>query len=82
MEHRFLQLFVNGEWTGNKDRTIRINGEVHDMDEYAKAHGIKLPDAKKHKKAKIEVNSNADMGKQDPGTDTPEHGDRDSEGQE
>lgn len=82
MEHRFLQLFVDGEWTGNKDRSIKVNGVKHDMDEYAKAHGIELPDAKKHKKAKIEVNSNADMGQQDPGTDTPEHGDRDSEGQE
>ena len=80
MEHRFLQLFVDGEWTGNKDRSIKVNGVKHDMDEYAKAHGIELPDAKKHKKAKIEVNSNADMGQQDPGTDTPEHGDRDSEG--
>jgi len=82
MEHKFLSLFVNGKWTGNADRTIRINGEVHDMDEYAKANGITLPDAKKHKKAKIEVNSNADMGLKDPGTDTPEHGDGDSEGQE
>ena len=82
MEHRFLQLFVDGKWTGNPDRTIKINGEVHDMDEYAKAHGIDLPDAKKHKKAKKEVNSNADMGHEDPGTDSPEHGDGDSEGQE
>jgi len=86
MEHRFLTLFVDGKWTGNADRSISVRegSEVvtYNLDEYAKAHGIELPDAKKHKKTKIEVNSNADMGHEDPRTDTPEHGDGNSEGQE
>ena len=81
MEHRFLNIFENGVWP-RPDRIIKVDGVEHDMDEYAKAHGITLPDAKKHKKTKIEVNSNADMGHEDHRTDTPEHGDGDSEGQE
>ncbi len=27
MEHRFLTLFVNGKWTGNADRTSKVNEE-------------------------------------------------------
>ena len=64
MEHKFLRLFIEGEWTGNADRTITVNGESHNMDEYAKEHGIKLPDSKKakpKKKEDIEVNSYGDM---------------------
>jgi len=49
MEHKFLRLFVDGKWTGNDERTITINGEVHDLDEYAKEHGIDLPEGKKSK---------------------------------
>ena len=60
MTHRFLNLFVDGKWTGNPDRTIRIDGVVHDMDEYAKEHGIELPDQKPTKN-KTKVNSYADM---------------------
>jgi len=59
-EHKILKLFKDGVWTGHPDRTISINGEKHDLDEWAKAHGIDLPDAKKTKK---QVNSYADMGK-------------------
>ena len=81
MEHKWLKLFVDGVWTGNPDRTIRLNnGEVVDLDEYAKSKGIELPDAKqKHKK---EVNSYADMGQPlDEGH--PEiDGDGDSQGEE
>ena len=50
MEHKFLRLFVDGKWTGKEDRSITINGVKHDMDEYAKEHGITLPDAKKSTK--------------------------------
>lgn len=77
--HRYFD--AEGNYHGPKDHVITVGGVEHDLYEYAKAHNIELP-TKKHKKAKIEVNSNADMGQQDPGTDTPKHGDRDSEGQE
>lgn len=50
MRHKFLRLYVDGKWTGNADRTIIVNGETHHLDEYAEAHGIQLPDAKKSKK--------------------------------
>ena len=55
MTHRFLNVFdAEGNWQGNADRQIKVreNGVIveYDMDEYAKAHGIKLPDAKKSKK--------------------------------
>ena len=82
MEHKWLRNFdEHGEWT-KPERVIKVNGVDHDLDEYAKAHGIDLPDAKKHKKAKIEVNSNADLGSSHDNGDTPEHGDGDSEGSE
>jgi len=83
MEHRFLRLFdKDGNWKGNPDRTIKINGVVHDMDEYAKAHGIKLPDVKKNKKhINIDIEENhEDMGQSFSSADTEEHGDGDSEG--
>lgn len=67
MEHKILKLFKDGVWQGNPDRTVTINGEKHDLDEWAKAHGIDLPDAKKTKK---QVNSYADMGQtSDEGSD-------------
>ena len=50
MEHKFLRLFKDGVWTGNADRTIRVGGVTHDLDDYAKANGIDLPDAGKSKK--------------------------------
>jgi len=56
MEHKFMRLFVDGKWTGKEDRSITINGVKHDMDEYAKEHGITLPDAKKStKKVNIDI---------------------------
>lgn len=56
MEHKFLRLFKDGVWTGREDRIIRVNGEEHNMDEYAKEHGIVLPDSKGGKKPKKEIN--------------------------
>ena len=84
MEHKFLRNFnAEGQWT-KPSRTIRIHGVEHDMDEYAKEHGIKLPDSKskQHKDIKKEVNTNADMGQQDNSRDTKIDGDGDSEGSE
>jgi hypothetical protein len=84
MEHKFLRNFnAEGEWT-KPSRTIRVNGVEHDMDEYAKEHGIKLPDskAKQHKDIKKEVNTNADMGQSFDKGSTEVDGTRDSEGSE
>ena len=79
MEHKFLNLFVDGVWTGKPDRSIRINGVEHDMDEYAKEHGITLPDSKKLKK---QVNSYADLEHQDDSRDTKVDGSGDSQSTE
>lgn len=68
MEHKWLRLFKNGEWTGSPDRMIAVNGEWHNLDEYAKEHGIELPvaqkKAKSKKKSDVEVNSYGDMGEE------------------
>lgn len=72
MEHKFLRNYdLEGKWT-KPTRIIRISGVEHDLDEYAKEHGIELPDAKskKHKDIKKEVNTNADMGHKDDSRDT------------
>ena len=85
MTHKFMRLFVDGKWTGNEDRSIMVDGECHNLDEYAKEHGIELPDSKhskKHKDIKKEVNSNADMGNKDHSGDHKVDGKRDSEGSE
>ncbi len=74
MEHKFLRNFdAEGKWT-KPSRIIRVDGVEHDMDEYAKEHGITLPDSKskKHKDIKKEVNTYADMEKQDDSGDTEE----------
>jgi len=84
MKHRFLRGFdLEGKWT-KPTRIIRISGVEHDMDEYAKEHGIELPDSKskKHKDIKKEVNTNADMEQQDNSRDTTIDGDGDSESSE
>lgn len=84
MEHRFLKLFVDGVWTGNPDRSISIAGVKHNMDEYAEAHGIELPDAKKSKK-KINTDveeKHEDLERSHDSGDTEVDGDGDSEGTE
>lgn len=84
MKHRFLRGFDhNGKWT-KPSRVIRVDGVEHDMDEYAKEHGIELPDAKskKHKDIKKEVNTNADMGKTHDSGHSEVDGTRDSESPE
>ena len=84
MTHKFLRNFdAEGHWT-KPSRIIQVDGVEHDMDEYAKEHGIELPDSKskKHKDIKKEVNIHADMGKQDHSGDHKVDGKRDSEGSE
>ena len=57
MKHKFLRSFDHdGVWQGREDRVIVVQGIEHDMDEYAKEHGIVLPDSKSHKKPKKEIN--------------------------
>lgn len=66
MNTKFLRLFnEDGEWTGNKDRIILVDGEEHNLDDYAKQHGIELPSGKKPKKTvnTKEEDSYADMEK-------------------
>lgn len=74
MEHKFLRLYIDGVWHGHPERLIKVKGVEHDLDEYAKEHGIELPDSKskKHKDIKKEVNTYADMDKQDDSGDTEE----------
>jgi len=73
MEHKFLRLFVDGVWTGSPDRTIHVNGVEHDLDEYAKTHGIELPDSKKPKKQINKVEEqHADMDGTGDTSDTEE----------
>ena len=81
MEHKFLRLFVNGVWTGHADRTISIAGEKHDMDEYAKEHGIELPEGKKWINTDIEE-PHEDMERSHDSGDTDVDGDGDSESTE
>jgi len=84
MKHNWLRLFdVNGKWT-LPERKIVVGGVEHDLDEYAKQHGVELPDANhtkptnltKHtkptKKADIEVNIDGDMGQTQDESDTAE----------
>ena len=82
MKHKFLRNFdAEGNWT-KPSRIIRVDGVEHDMDEYAKEHGIELPDSKskKHKDIKKEVNTHADMERKDHSGDHTIDGDGDSEG--
>ena len=84
MKHKFLRGFdLEGKWT-KPTRIIRISGVEHDMDEYAKEHGIELPDSKskKHKDIKKEVNTHADMEQSHDEGSTEVDGDGDSESSE
>ena len=80
MEHKFLKLFVNGVWT-RPDRTIKVNGVEHDLDEYAKEHGIELPEGKKWINTDIEE-PHEDMERSHDSGDTDVDGDGDSESTE
>lgn len=79
MKHNWLRLFDSeGNWHGNADHTIRVNGVEHDVFEYAKAHGVELPGKSKPKKHK-KVNSYADLEQSFDSGDTEIDGDGDSE---
>lgn len=75
MQHKFMRFYINGEWTGKTDRSITVNGVTHNLDTYAKEHGIELPDAKKGKKQvniteDIQETENADMEQPQPYRDS------------
>tara|TARA_R110000803_G_scaffold4020_3_gene13773 strand:+ start:8630 stop:8902 length:273 start_codon:yes stop_codon:yes gene_type:complete len=90
MEHKFIRNFdKNGVWTKeSRDIRVKIKGEVQvvNMDDYAKEHGIELPDAKATKKPAKQVNidiqeeQDADMEQQDDTRDIEIDGNGDSEG--
>ena len=88
MKHNWLRLFDSeGNWQGSPDHKIRVNGEEHDVFEYAKKHGIEIPNKpnapiEPNKKKQINIDeeeqSYGDMEQaQDPGS-VEEHGDGDS----
>ena len=60
MKHKFMRNFKDGIWHGREDRVIVVDGVEHDMDEYAKEHGIVLPDSKGGKKPKKEINTDVE----------------------
>jgi len=50
MKHKWLRNFDSeGNWT-KPERVIVVDGVEHDLDEYAKAHGVELPGKSKPKK--------------------------------
>jgi len=78
MEHKFLRNFVDGVWTKeSRDIVVLQEGEyvTVDMDEYAKEHGINLPDSKGYKKPKKEINTTTDIKEH-------EHGDMEQQNDE
>ena len=70
MEHKWLRLFVDGEWTGRQDRMVRVNGSEHSID---------LPEGKK---TKTKVNSNEGIRYKDESGDDSDSGDGVSESTE
>lgn len=56
MKHKWLRNFdKQGNWTGS-ERKIVVGGVEHDLDDYAKKQGVKLPDSKKEINTDIEEN--------------------------
>ncbi len=84
MEHRWMKLFdAEGNWT-RPERKIKVNGVEHDLDEYAKEHGIKLPSGpttpNKPKKVNTDIEEkHEDMEPAHDSGDTEVDGDGDSE---
>lgn len=85
MKHKWLRNYNSeGVWT-KPERKINVDGVEHNLDEYAKKHGIDLPDAKKIKKQinkDIQEESYGDMGQAQQPESATEHGNGDSESTE
>jgi hypothetical protein len=81
--HRYFD--AEGNYHGPADHIIKVNGEEHDLYDYAKQHDIELPGSKKSKKhinTDIQEESYGDMGEAFDEGSAEEHGDGDSEGSE
>ena len=89
MEYKWMRNFdADGNWT-KPTRELRIMNshgeiEIHDLDEYAKANGIELPDAKNSKKTiNIDIeDKHEDLERPLDSGDTDIDGDGDSESTE
>ena len=80
--HRYFD--AEGNYHGPQDHKIHVDGEEHDLYEYAKKHGIDLPNKKSSKKINkdIEEKDYADLESTFSGGSVEEHGDGDSESTE
>jgi len=77
--HRYFD--AEGNYHGPADYKFKIGGEEHDVYEYAKQHGIKLPSKKSKKHINTDIEEkHEDLGKSHGSGDTEVHGDGDSEG--
>jgi hypothetical protein len=76
MAFNHMKLYTDGVWQGREDRVITVEGVEHNLDEYAKEHGIVLPDSKGSKNPKKEINTDVkdkgygDMERQESNGDT------------
>ncbi len=80
--HRYFD--AEGNYHGPADFKFKIGGEEHDVYEYAKQHGIKLPSKKSKKQINIDIQEekHEDMEQSHDEGDTEVDGDGDSESTE
>ena len=78
--HRYFD--AEGNYSGPADYKFYQNGEMHDVFEYAKKHGIELPGHKKDINTDIKEEDHGDMGQTSDEGSAEEHGNGDSEGSE
>tara|TARA_R100000734_G_C3243558_1_gene47415 strand:- start:322 stop:582 length:261 start_codon:yes stop_codon:yes gene_type:complete len=80
--HRYFD--AEGNYHGPEDHKIHVDGEEHDLYDYAKKHGIELPGKKSSKKINkdIEEKDYADLESTFSDGSAEEHGDGDSESTE
>lgn len=79
--HRYFD--EDGNYHGPADHKIMVNGEEHDLYDYAKKHNIELPGKKSKKQINTDVEEkHGDLESSQHSGDSEEHGDRDSESTE
>jgi hypothetical protein len=80
--HRYFD--AEGHYHGPEDHKINVDGEEHDLYEYAKQHNIELPGSKPKKQINTDIqeHNDADMESSHDSGHTEEHGDGDSESTE
>ncbi len=75
--HRYFD--ADGNYHGPADYKFKINGEQHDVYEYAKEHGIELPGKKSKKAINTDIEKkHEDMEQSLDSGDTEVDGDGDS----